>query len=150
VVAKVREIFDGERFNHRKVNKLEVRKEYQTEITNRFEALENLRNGEDIKRLWGKMKENIKTSGKGSLDLHELKQHKPRFDEECSGFLDQGTQAKMQQVQDPSQNNVDNLNSVRLRREDSKHFSNKKEKYLKHEKEELEPNSKIKMLERTS
>jgi len=52
VVAKVRErlavskqaaqSFDGERFNLRKLNELEVRKQYQIEITNRFAALENL------------------------------------------------------------------------------------------------------------
>jgi len=29
-----------------------------------------------------------------------LKQHKPWFDEECLGFLDQRKQAKMQWVQD--------------------------------------------------
>jgi hypothetical protein len=76
-----------------------------------------------------------------------LKRHRPWFDEECLGLLDQRKLPKMQQVQDPSQNNEHYLNSVRLRREDSKHFSNKKEKYLKHKKEELGPNSKIKMLE---
>jgi hypothetical protein len=32
------------------------------------------------------MKENIKISTKESLDLYELKQHKPRFDEECLRF----------------------------------------------------------------
>jgi hypothetical protein len=31
--------YDGERFNLRKINELEVRKEYQIEITNRFAAL---------------------------------------------------------------------------------------------------------------
>jgi len=35
--------FDGERFNLRKLNQLEVRKQYQTEITYRFAALENLK-----------------------------------------------------------------------------------------------------------
>jgi hypothetical protein len=34
---------DGERFNLRKLNDLEVRKQYQIEITNRFAALENVR-----------------------------------------------------------------------------------------------------------
>jgi hypothetical protein len=42
-----------------------------------------------------------------------LKQHKPWFDEECLGFLDQRKQAKMQWVQDPRQSNVNNLNIVR-------------------------------------
>jgi hypothetical protein len=35
--------FDRERFNLRKLNDLEVRKQYQNEISNRFVALENLR-----------------------------------------------------------------------------------------------------------
>ena len=48
----------------------------------------------------------------------------------------------MQWVQDPSQNNVDNLNNVR--REASRHFRNKKNAYLKTKIEELETNSKIK------
>ena len=34
--------FDGERFNLRNLNDLEVRKQYQIEISNRFAALENL------------------------------------------------------------------------------------------------------------
>ena len=33
--------FDGERLNHRKLNELELRKQYQIEITKRFAALEN-------------------------------------------------------------------------------------------------------------
>ena len=40
--------FDGTRFNLRKLNELEVRKEYQIEITNRSAALENLSDDEDI------------------------------------------------------------------------------------------------------
>ena len=53
VVAKVRERLavrneeaqksDGGRFNLRKLNDLEVGKQYQIEITNRFAALENVR-----------------------------------------------------------------------------------------------------------
>jgi len=106
VVAKVRERlavnkqaapkFDGERFNLRKLNELEVRKQYQIEIMDRFPSLENLSDGEDINRAWENIKENIKTSAKESLGLCELKQHKLRFDEKCLGFLDQRKQAKMQ------------------------------------------------------
>ena len=55
----------------------------------------------------------MKTSAIESLGQHELKQHKPCFDEECLGFLDQRKQAKIQVVQDPSQSSVDNLNNVR-------------------------------------
>jgi hypothetical protein len=60
VVVKVRERLavskqaaqksDGERFNLRKLNVLEVRTQYQIEITNRFAALENLNDDEDINR----------------------------------------------------------------------------------------------------
>ena len=134
VVASVRERLaaskqaaqklDGERFNLRKLNELEVRKQYQIEITNRSVALENLSDGEDINRARENIKENIKTSAKESLGLQKLMQHKPWFDEECLGFLDQRKQATMQWLQDPSQSNVDNLNNVRC--EASRHFRNKK------------------------
>jgi len=93
VIAKVRERssvgkqaaerFDRHRFHLRKLHEPEVREQYQIEITNRFAALENLNNDEDVYRTWENIKENIQTSAKGSLDLHELKQNKPWFGEEC-------------------------------------------------------------------
>jgi len=69
-------------------------------------------------------------------------QHKPWFDEECLGSLDQRKRAKMQWVQDPRQSNLDNLSQVR--RDISRHFRNKKNAYLRAKIEELETNSKIK------
>jgi hypothetical protein len=81
------------------------------------------RDDEDINRAWESIKENIKTSAKESLGLHDMKQHKPWFDEECLGMLDQRKQAKMQWIQDPSQSNVDNMNNVRC--DASRHFRNK-------------------------
>ena len=90
--------------------------------------MESLCNNEDINRAWENVKENIETSAKESLGLHELKQHKPWIDEECLHFLDERKQAKLQWVQDPSQRNVANLNNVR--REASRHFRNKKKAYL--------------------
>jgi hypothetical protein len=48
----------------------------------------------------------------------------------------------MHWLQNPNQNNVDNLNSVRC--EDIRHFRNKKKEYLKAKIDELETNSKIK------
>jgi len=48
----------------------------------------------------------------------------------------------MQWMHNPSQTNLDNLNTVR--RDISRHFSNKKKTYLKAKIEELETNSKIK------
>jgi hypothetical protein len=71
VVAKVRERltvskeeaqkFDVEKFNLRKLNELEARKKYQIKISNRFAALENLNDSDEINRAWENIKENIKT-----------------------------------------------------------------------------------------
>jgi hypothetical protein len=73
--------------------------------------------------------------------MHEMNQHKPWFDEECIGILDQRKQAKMQWIQDPSQSNADNLNNVR--RVASRHFRKKTKAYLRAKMEELENNSKF-------
>jgi len=62
--------FYWEIFNLRKLNELEVRKKNQIEISNRFAALENFSDSEDINRAWENAKENIKTSAKKSLGLH--------------------------------------------------------------------------------
>ena len=105
--------------------------------------MENLKEDEDVNRTWESIKENIKTSAKESLGVHEWKQHKTWFDE-CLGFLDQRKQGNMQWVQDSSQSNVDNMNSVR--REVSRHFRNKKKACLRAKIEELETNSKTKPL----
>jgi glycine betaine/choline ABC-type transport system substrate-binding protein len=85
VVSKVRERlavskqaalkFDAERFNLRKLNELQVRKQYQIKISNRLAATENLNDSEDINRVSENIRQNIKTSAK------------PRFDKECSRFL---------------------------------------------------------------
>jgi len=111
--------FDVGRFNLRKLTEVKVRKLYQIKFSNRFVALENLCDSEDINRAWENIKVNIKTSAKESLGLYELKQHKPWVDEKCLGILYQRNQAKMQWLQDPNHSNVYNLNNVR--REASKH-----------------------------
>ena len=95
VIAKVRERlavgkqatqrFDRQRLNLRKLNEPDVREQYQIEITNRFAALENV--NKDVNRTWENINENIQTSVKESLGLHEFKQNKPWFDEECLGFF---------------------------------------------------------------
>jgi len=125
----------------RKLNEPDVREHYQIKITNRFAALENLKDDEDVNRTWENSKENIQTASKESLGLHELKENKPWFDEECLGVLDQRKRAKLQWIQDPSQSNADILNNVR--REVSTHFRKKKKAYLTAKIEELETNSKI-------
>ena len=133
---------DGERFNLRKLKDLEVKKQYQNEITNRFAALGNISDDGDINRAWENIKESIKISAKESLRLHELKQHKPWFDEECLHFLDERKKAKLQWAHDPIQRNVENLNNVR--REARTHFREKMKAYLKAKIESLETNRKIK------
>jgi hypothetical protein len=42
-------------------------------------------------------------SAKESLGYHELKKHKPWFDEGCSKLLDQRKQAKLHWLQDPNE-----------------------------------------------
>jgi hypothetical protein len=56
-----------ERFNLRKLNELEVRKQYQIRISNRFAALENVSDSEDINRAWEHMKEIVRTTANESL-----------------------------------------------------------------------------------
>ena len=121
--------FNVERFNLRKLYDLEFRKQYQIEISNRFVALKNLSDNENILRAWENVRDNIKTSAKESLGLHDLQQHKPWFDEECLRSLDKRKQAKMHWLQDLSQGSVDNLNNVR--REASRHFRGKKRRHIR-------------------
>jgi ribonucleotide reductase alpha subunit len=67
---------DLERCNLRKLNALEVMKNDQIKISNRFAVLENLSDSEHINRYWKNINENIQISVKSSLGLYELKQHK--------------------------------------------------------------------------
>ena len=79
MVAKIRETwavsqqaaqkFDVERLNLRKPNELEVREQYQSEITNRFAASKSLSDSEEINRAWENINENTKISAKESLRL---------------------------------------------------------------------------------
>jgi hypothetical protein len=62
---------DMERFNFRKVNELQVRKQYQNKISQRFVALENLSSNEEISTSLKNITENIKTTAKENLSLYE-------------------------------------------------------------------------------
>ena len=86
--------------------------------------MENLSYGKDINRAWENIKENIKTSGKQSLCVNKLKDHKPWFDEECLSFLDQRDRAKRELGTGSKQSIVDNLNNVRC--EASRYFRKKR------------------------
>jgi hypothetical protein len=96
----------------------------------------------DINRAWETIRENIKISAKESVGYFEMKKHKPLSDKGCSELLDQRKQAKLQWLQDPSQINGDNLNSVRC--EASRYFRNEKREYLKDKINELAANCKNK------
>jgi hypothetical protein len=61
----------------RKLSELEVSKQNQIEITNRFAALGDLNDSEDIKRACENIKENIETSAADSLGPYELCDHIP-------------------------------------------------------------------------
>ena len=62
-------------------------------VSDRFAALGNLNDNEELNTAWENTEEDAKTSAKDSLGLRELKQHKPWFDEECLHFLEQRKQA---------------------------------------------------------
>ena len=61
--------FDVERFHLRKLNELEVTKQYQIEISNRFAAFENLCDSKDINGAQENIKENIKKSAEENTGL---------------------------------------------------------------------------------
>jgi CTP-dependent riboflavin kinase len=83
VVAKVRERLavskqttyrvHMERFNLKKLNRVECKEQYFVEILNRFAALENLDTDVDINRVLETIRENIKISAKEGLGYYELK-----------------------------------------------------------------------------
>jgi hypothetical protein len=58
-----------EGFNLWKLGELEVREQYQIKISNRYAALENLHDSEDMHKVWKDIKENIKTSAKESRSV---------------------------------------------------------------------------------
>jgi hypothetical protein len=62
VTKQVTQKFVMKRFNLRKLSELEVKKQYQITMSNRFAALENLNDRKDINRIWENVKEDIRTS----------------------------------------------------------------------------------------
>jgi len=63
--------FGNQTFNFRKLNEPEVREHYQIDITNWFAALENVNDDKDVNGTSKNIKENIQTSAKEVLRLHE-------------------------------------------------------------------------------
>jgi len=72
--------------NLRKLSELEVWKQYQIRIPNRFAPLENSNDSKDINRAWENIKENIVSSAEESLGLRELKRNKTWFNEESQQY----------------------------------------------------------------
>jgi hypothetical protein len=104
--------------------------------------LEDLNTEVEINSVWETIGGNINISAKESLGCFKLKKHKSWFEKGCSKLLNQRKQAKLQWLQDPSEINGDNLNSVT--REASRYLRNKKREYLKDKINELATNSKNK------
>jgi hypothetical protein len=121
---------------------MEVRKQFQIKLSERFAGLKNANDSKDINRAWENIKENTKITAKQTICLYGRKQHKLWFDERCSQFLGQRKQAQMQWLQNPNQSNLDNLNNAT--HETSRHFRNKKREYLRAKFNELETNGKNK------
>jgi hypothetical protein len=86
VSEKAAQNFKVDRFNLRKLRELEVKKQYQIKISNRFAALEKLNDNDDIRTVLGNIKGYIKISAKENLSRYGKKQHKQCFDEEGSRF----------------------------------------------------------------
>jgi hypothetical protein len=49
-----------ERFNHNKLNEVEGKEKYRVDVSNRFEALEDLDAEVEINTIWETIRENIK------------------------------------------------------------------------------------------
>jgi hypothetical protein len=77
VSKRARQEFDVETFDLKKLDDVEVKEKYQVDISNRFEALENLDESFDINNAWESIRENIRTSAKVNLRYHKLKHNKP-------------------------------------------------------------------------
>jgi hypothetical protein len=82
----------------------------------------------EVNSAWDTIRENLKIAAKEILGCFELK-HKRRFEEDCSKLLNQRKQGKLQWLQDPSERNGDNLNSVRC--EASRYYRKEEREYLK-------------------
>jgi hypothetical protein len=70
-----------ERFNLKKLSRVESKEQNRVEISNRFAALENLDTEGHVTKAWETIRENIRISAKDSLCYYEPKKNKSWFDE---------------------------------------------------------------------
>jgi hypothetical protein len=109
VVAKVRERlavnkqrahkFHMERFNLKKLNKVEVKVKYCLEAFDRFAPSEDLDAEVEINSALEIIRESIKIAAEESLGCFELKKRKMWFNEGRSKLLDQRKQVTLQWLQ---------------------------------------------------
>jgi hypothetical protein len=69
--------FHTERFSLKKLNEVEGKEKYRSEVSNRFAALEDLDAELESNSAWETIRENLNISSKKSLGYFELKKHKP-------------------------------------------------------------------------
>jgi hypothetical protein len=67
ISKRARQKFDLERFNLTKLDEVEVKEKYQTEISNCFAVLESLDESLDINNAWIIIRKNINNSAKDNL-----------------------------------------------------------------------------------
>jgi hypothetical protein len=67
-----------ERFNLKKLNEVGRKEKYRVEVSNRFEALEDLDAEVEINSAWETIRDNIKISAKESLGYYDLKRRRRR------------------------------------------------------------------------
>jgi hypothetical protein len=78
-----------ERFNIKKLKKVEGKEQYRVEVANRFADLEYLDAQAEINSAWEttSIRKNINISAEESLDYYELKKNKSWFDEGSLYYL---------------------------------------------------------------
>lgn len=74
---------------------MEVKKQYQIKISNRFTALKNLDDNVNINMALETIRGNKKYPAKEILGQYELQQYEPWFDEDYSKLLDKRKHVKL-------------------------------------------------------
>ena len=96
---------EAEKFETEKLKDEEVRNTCQALVSNKFSALENLDEMEDIEdvnKIWVTLREKIISSAKESIGCVGKIKNKPRFDDECADLVKQRQQARIEWLQDPN------------------------------------------------
>jgi hypothetical protein len=84
-----------ERFNIKKLIKVEAKEQYHVWVSIMFSAMEDMHTEVEINSASETIRENIQISAIESLGYYELRKHKPWFDEGCSKLLHQRKHSKL-------------------------------------------------------